>query len=142
MVSGSGRVLVVHAGRSTEFGAIAARLRLRPALTEFEQGVRRFGYLLMEITLVLVIIIFAFNVYLIAPFSTPSSRSTKPHSTTQSIRQSVTRRLEAEGGAAVPVEDGHGTTPTPDASAALRKASSCVATGSWHRNASSRYAAS
>lgn len=67
VVSGSGHALVVHTGRSTEFGAIAARLRLRPAETEFEQGVRRFGYLLMEITLLLVIAIFAFNVYLHRP---------------------------------------------------------------------------
>ena len=67
VVSGSGRALVVHTGRSTEFGAIAARLRLRPVETEFEQGVRRFGYMLMEITLVLVIAIFAFNVYLQRP---------------------------------------------------------------------------
>ncbi|MEM4284440.1 MAG: cation-transporting P-type ATPase, partial [Candidatus Caldarchaeum sp.] len=67
VVSGSGRALVVHTGRSTEFGAIAARLRLRPAETEFERGVRRFGYLLMETTLVLVIAIFAFNVYLARP---------------------------------------------------------------------------
>ncbi|HWP03556.1 MAG TPA: HAD-IC family P-type ATPase, partial [Gemmatimonadaceae bacterium] len=67
VVSGSGRALVVHTGRSTEFGAISARLRLRPPETEFEQGVRRFGYLLMEITLVLVIVIFAFNVYLHRP---------------------------------------------------------------------------
>lgn len=67
VVSGSGRALVVHTGRSTEFGAITDRLRMRPAETEFEQGVRRFGYLLMEVTLVLVIAIFAFNVYLHRP---------------------------------------------------------------------------
>lgn len=67
VVSGSGRALVVHTGRSTEFGAIADRLRMRPAETEFEQGVRRFGNLLMEVTLVLVIAIFAFNVYLHRP---------------------------------------------------------------------------
>jgi len=67
VVSGSGRAVVVHTGRATEFGAIAARLRLRPPETEFEAGVRRFGYLLMETTLVLVIAIFAFNVYLHRP---------------------------------------------------------------------------
>jgi Mg2+-importing ATPase len=67
VVSGSGRAVVVHTGRATEFGAIAARLRLRPPETEFERGVRHFGYLLMEITLVLVIAIFAFNVYLHRP---------------------------------------------------------------------------
>ena len=67
VVSGSGRAVVVRTGRATEFGAIAERLRLRPAETEFEQGVRRFGYLLMEITLLLVVVIFAFNVYLQRP---------------------------------------------------------------------------
>ncbi|MEM2126056.1 MAG: HAD-IC family P-type ATPase [Candidatus Methanosuratincola sp.] len=67
VISGSGRALVVHTGRSTEFAAIAERLRLRPAETEFEQGVRRFGYLLIETTLVLAIAIFAFNVYLRRP---------------------------------------------------------------------------
>jgi Mg2+-importing ATPase len=67
VVSGSGRAVVVRTGRATEFGAIAARLRRRPAETEFEQGVRRFGYLLMEVTLVLVIAIFGFNVYLDRP---------------------------------------------------------------------------
>ncbi|GBC76666.1 Magnesium-transporting ATPase, P-type 1 [bacterium HR08] len=67
VVSGSGRAVVVRTGSATEFGAIAARLRLRPPETEFERGVRRFGYLLMEITLVLVVLIFAFNVYLHRP---------------------------------------------------------------------------
>jgi Mg2+-importing ATPase len=67
VVSGSGRAVVVHTGRATEFGKISERLRLRPQETEFERGVRRFGYLLLEVTLVLVIAIFAFNVYLQRP---------------------------------------------------------------------------
>jgi Mg2+-importing ATPase len=67
VVSGSGRAVVVRTGKSTEFGAIAARMRIRPGETGFERGVRRFGYMLMEITLVLVIAIFAFNVYLHRP---------------------------------------------------------------------------
>ncbi|MDR7438066.1 MAG: magnesium-translocating P-type ATPase [Armatimonadota bacterium] len=67
VVSGSGRALVVRTGRATEFGRIYERLRLRPPETEFEHGVRRFGYLLTETTLVLVVAIFAFNVYLARP---------------------------------------------------------------------------
>ena len=67
VVSGSGRAIVVCTGTATAFGAIAARMRLRPPQTEFEQGVRRFGALLVEITLVLVITIFAVNVYLERP---------------------------------------------------------------------------
>jgi len=67
VISGTGQAVVVHTGKATEFGAIAARMRLRPPETEFEHGVRRFGYLLMEITLLLVMAIFAFNVYLHRP---------------------------------------------------------------------------
>lgn len=67
VVSGSGVALAVRTGRATEFGQIAERLRLRPPQPEFEHGVRRFGALLLEITLVLVITIFAVNVYLQRP---------------------------------------------------------------------------
>ncbi len=67
VVSGTGRVLVVATGRRTEFGDVAVRLRARPPETEFEHGVRRFGTLLMEITLFLVIAIFAVNVLLARP---------------------------------------------------------------------------
>ena len=67
VVSGTGRALVVHTGRSTAYGAIADRLRQRPPETEFERGVRRFGNLLLEVTLVLIALIFAFNVYLDRP---------------------------------------------------------------------------
>ena len=67
IVSGSGTALVVAIGRDTEFGKVSERLRLRPPETDFERGVRRFGHLLMEVTLLLVIGIFAFNVYLHRP---------------------------------------------------------------------------
>jgi Mg2+-importing ATPase len=67
VVSGSARAVVVHTGKETEFGKVSERLKLRPPETEFERGVRRFGYLLMEITLVLVIAIFAINVYFARP---------------------------------------------------------------------------
>ncbi len=64
VVSGSATVLIVHTGRDTEFGMVSDRLKLRPPETEFEHGIRRFGYFLMEVTLVLVVAIFAINVYL------------------------------------------------------------------------------
>lgn len=65
--SGTAKVLVVRTGASTEFGRVAERLRLRQPATEFEQGVRHFGYLLMEITMVLIFAIFAINVFLQRP---------------------------------------------------------------------------
>lgn len=67
VVSGSGKALVVKTGIETEFGKVSERLRLRPLETEFERGVKRFGYFLMQVTLVLVIAIFAINVYLTRP---------------------------------------------------------------------------
>ncbi len=67
VVSGQARAVVVRTGRATEFGKISEHLKLRPPETEFERGVRRFGYLLLEVTLLLVISIFAVNVYLKRP---------------------------------------------------------------------------
>jgi Mg2+-importing ATPase len=62
VVSGTALAAVVATGLCTEFGKIARRLRLRPPETEFEHGIRRLGYLLTEVTLVLVLAIFAINV--------------------------------------------------------------------------------
>lgn len=63
VVSGAGLAVVTATGSETEFGAISHRLRLRPPETEFERGVRRFGYLLAEVTLLLALGIFAANMY-------------------------------------------------------------------------------
>jgi Mg2+-importing ATPase len=67
VVSGTGRAVVVRTGASTVFGEIAERLRLRSPETEFERGLRHFGGLLIQITLLLVMVIFAINVYLHRP---------------------------------------------------------------------------
>jgi len=67
VVSGSAQALVISTGKETEFGKVSERLKLRPQETEFEHGIRQFGYFLMEVTLVLVVVIFAINVYLVRP---------------------------------------------------------------------------
>ncbi len=67
VVSGTARAILVHTGRQTEFGKVSDRLQLRPPETDFERGVRRFGYFLTEITLILVLCIFAANVLLERP---------------------------------------------------------------------------
>jgi len=67
VLSGTARLLVVHTGSLTEFGRVSEALRLRPPVTEFEHGIRRFGYLLLEVTLLLVLLIFAINVSLARP---------------------------------------------------------------------------
>lgn len=67
VISGRASALVMKTAKQSEFGKISDNLRLKAPETDFERGVRRFGYLLMEITLVLVVIIFAINVLLHKP---------------------------------------------------------------------------
>jgi Mg2+-importing ATPase len=46
VVSGSATALVIGTGKETEFGKVSERLRLRPQETDFEHGIRQFGYFL------------------------------------------------------------------------------------------------
>jgi Mg2+-importing ATPase len=65
--SGSAKALIVETGANSVFGQIANRLTLRPPETEFERGIRHLGYLLTEVMLLLVLGIFAFNVFFQKP---------------------------------------------------------------------------
>lgn len=67
VVSGTVKAVVVLTGKHTEFGNISSKLIFAPPETEFEHGVRRFGYFLIEVTFLLLIVIFAFNIYLARP---------------------------------------------------------------------------
>jgi P-type Mg2+ transporter len=67
VISGTAKAIVVHTGKETEFGKVSERLKLRPPETEFERGLSQFGYFLMEVTLILVVLIFVANVYLQRP---------------------------------------------------------------------------
>jgi Mg2+-importing ATPase len=60
-------MLVVRTGTATAYGEIAERLRLRPPETEFERGVRQYGYLLMRIMVVVVLFVLSANVVLERP---------------------------------------------------------------------------
>jgi Mg2+-importing ATPase len=67
VVSGIAKAIVVRVGDDTEFGKVSQSLRNKSPETDFERGVRMFGYLLVELTLILVIAIFAINVFLKRP---------------------------------------------------------------------------
>lgn len=67
VISGKASVIVVCTGMNTEFGKISNRLRQNAPETEFEKGIKKFGFMLMQITLVLILIIFALNVLLHKP---------------------------------------------------------------------------
>ncbi len=59
--SGTATVLIVKTGRDTAFGEVAARLRTRPPESEFARGVRQFGYLLVQVMLVMVFFVLVVN---------------------------------------------------------------------------------
>ena len=67
VISGNAQALVINTGLHTEFGKIAEHLKFRPPETEFEHGVKQFGYFLMIVTLVLVMAILAINIYFQRP---------------------------------------------------------------------------
>jgi len=65
--TGMGTAVVVHTGMATAFGAIAARLAQRPPDTEFDRGIRRFGIMVTRVILLLVVFVFAVNVWFHRP---------------------------------------------------------------------------
>jgi P-type Mg2+ transporter len=65
--SGLARLLVVRTGAATRFGDVARRLALRPPETEFDRGLRHFGYLLLTVMFVMVLVVFAVNVVMGRP---------------------------------------------------------------------------
>jgi P-type Mg2+ transporter len=67
VASGSGTVLVVRTGQSTEIGSVSSELNTRPPQTGFEKGMTRFGLLLTRAMVVLVIAIFVINLVLHRP---------------------------------------------------------------------------
>jgi Mg2+-importing ATPase len=64
VVSGTATAVVVKTGGSTEYGKIARRLVEKVPETEFERGIRSFGFLIMQVTFVLVIFVFLINALL------------------------------------------------------------------------------
>src|SRR5690349_13319652 len=68
VVSGSATAVVTATGQNTVFGDIAARLAKRAPETEFERGTRRFGFLIMNTTLLLVLFVLLVSVFFHRPF--------------------------------------------------------------------------
>lgn len=66
--SGTAKVLAVHTGKGTIFGAVAARLKSRPLETEFARGIRQFGYMLIRVVVVMALFALTINQLLHRPF--------------------------------------------------------------------------
>jgi len=65
--SGTGRCLVVATGQGTYFGSIARRLTLRAPETEFDRGLRHFGYILLTTMVIMVLVVITANILLKRP---------------------------------------------------------------------------
>jgi len=63
VMSGFASALVICTGIKTEYAKIAEHIRFRPPETSFEMGVRKLSQFLLQVTLILVIVIFAINSY-------------------------------------------------------------------------------
>lgn len=63
VVSGEATAIVVETGSKTEFGKIAKQLVAKRPVTEFEKGIKNFGYFLMRVVFILVLIVFFINAF-------------------------------------------------------------------------------
>ncbi|MCJ7561032.1 magnesium-translocating P-type ATPase, partial [Candidatus Bathyarchaeota archaeon] len=64
IVSGTATAAVVKTGGATEYGKIAKRLVEPVPETEFERGIKSFGFLIMQVTFLLVLFVFFINALL------------------------------------------------------------------------------
>ena len=58
VVSGTATAVVVRTGSTTEYGKIAKKLVEKAPDTEFERGIKGFGFLIMQVTFLLVMFVF------------------------------------------------------------------------------------
>ncbi len=61
IVSGTATAAVVRTGGLTEYGKIAKKLTEAVPETEFSRGIRSFGFLIMQVTILLVLFVFLIN---------------------------------------------------------------------------------
>jgi Mg2+-importing ATPase len=61
VVSGTAHAVLLRTGDDTQFGQLSARLRLKAPETEFERGLRKFGEMLIRVTISLVVAILAIH---------------------------------------------------------------------------------
>lgn len=67
VISGTATIIAVNTGKETIFGGLSSQLKTASPETEFEKGIKRFGYMLMEITMILIVVILAINLLLKKP---------------------------------------------------------------------------
>ncbi|MBB6252979.1 magnesium-translocating P-type ATPase [Nitrospirillum iridis] len=68
VISGSATAVVCQTGAATTFGRLSGSLLAPPPPTAFETGVRRFGFLILRLTIFLVLFVLAVNVVFHRPW--------------------------------------------------------------------------
>ena len=68
VIGGSGKSVIVNLAKDSEFGKITASLDERDSDTDFEKGIKNFGNLILQVTTILIGLIFVFNIVLNKPF--------------------------------------------------------------------------
>lgn len=61
VTNGTATAVVINTGSTTEYGEIARKISQTRSETEFDRSLRRFGFLIVQVTFVLVIIVFLIN---------------------------------------------------------------------------------
>jgi len=61
VTNGTATAIIIETGSSTQYGAIVSKSAERKPETEFERGLKRFGFLIMQVTFVLVVFVFLIN---------------------------------------------------------------------------------
>ena len=67
VISGTATVLICRIGRATAFGGLASTILSKPPATAFELGIRRFGALIVRVTVLLVLFVLLINLLLHRP---------------------------------------------------------------------------
>ncbi len=68
VLTGDGKMVVCVTGKETLFGQISESLSEAPPPTPFELGTRKFGYLLMKLTVFLVLFVIVANIFILRPW--------------------------------------------------------------------------
>ncbi|NAZ06537.1 MAG: HAD-IC family P-type ATPase, partial [Thermocrinis sp.] len=63
VVSGFGIMKVLRTGKDTEYGKMVEKLKLGKGETDFERGLRHFGYVLLETATILILLVLTINAY-------------------------------------------------------------------------------
>lgn len=64
VIIGSGLAVIVNLAKNSEFGKITASLSQKDEDTDFERGIKDFGNLILHVTILLICLIFLFNIIL------------------------------------------------------------------------------